>query len=330
MVKQFKYNVCTRIITDRPVLTSPYFLQEDNPGASWTLPNGVVYGGLLATTPRIAASSSPSFPTDVQVVLNLTRTNCGAATVYEIRNFGRSQGAWTAIYSVGFPAVDVIGTLVNVGFTGLEASRPVVSYHGGNGNNYLITWQGKGYGSSVSTTAGGGSGLDIWGVTFTNGSPNPAVNGYSRVNFNATGDQLNASVAGRHTVTNGTSHLFVDVNKGYLSWKGSTAFGGNGNFRTAPGDAQPASPAGSVGNALRAYPNPSDGAVEFQLTLKANERVEQLLVTDVMGRTIEQLPVPAEGATRVTWTPKRRLTVGSYRVKLTTNQRHESQLLERQ
>ena len=319
VVKQFKYNVCTRTGVGEPVVTySPYFLQEDNPGASWDLPSGVVFGTSLSTIPRIAASSSSSNPADVQVVLNLTITNCGIASVYEIRNFGKSLGVWTSSGSSG--------SLVNSAFTSLEANRPAISYHGGNGNNYLITWQGTGYGSSVSTANGGGSGVDIWGVTYANGTPSITNNGYSRVNFNATGNQLLSSVAGRHTVTNGTSHLFVDTNKGYLSWKGSQALGGSSNFRAAPTTAQPA----GLGDALRAYPNPSDGAVEFQLNLKANERVEQLLITDLMGRTIEQLPVPQEGATRVTWTPKRRLPTGNYRVKLTTNQRNESQLLERQ
>ncbi len=247
--------------------------------------------------------------------------------MYEIRNYGRSSGNWSAT-TVNSSGVPVSGVLVNVGFTNLEASRPAIAYHGGNAGNYLITWQGTSYGAGVSTAAGGGSGIDIWGVSFNPSGGAVSASSYSRVNFNAPGNQFASSVAGRHTVTNGTSHLFIDTNKGYLSWKGSTAIGGSGNFRATPGSGQPV-PAIDT-NALRAYPNPSDGAVELQLNLKAGERVEQLLVTDLLGRTVERLPAPAEGTTRLSWTPKHRLPAGSYRVKLTTNQRNESQLLERQ
>ena len=122
-------------------------------------------------------------------------------------------------------------------------------------------------------------------------------------------------------------HLFRDDYAGKMSFKASNGTGGVNQYRpAAPGSGtQPGAQPKALDMGSKAYPNPADGTVYLQVPLREGERVQQVLVTDAMGRTIDRLPVAADtNGAALTWKPAAQLPAGSYFFKLTTTQRSES------
>lgn len=314
VINQFAYGVCNGEAPPALVFsTAPTTY-------SWTLP-----GLNDKIVPRIAATSDPAYPGDVEVVLAwIPGTGCGGgAATFAIRNYGKYKGAFRPNF-----------VLVSQPNTQIEALQPAISYIGGTNGYYAITWTGKNYPITSGTTPG--DDYDVLGVTMlggefvnnTTGTTQPTTPfKYSFVNKVLKLAQQYPSVAGRHLFAGNTMHLFRDDYAGKMSFKASNGTGGVNQYRpAAPGSgAQPGAQSKTPDMGSKAYPNPADGTVYLQVPLREGERVQQVLVTDAMGRTVDRLPVAADAnGEALTWKPAGQLPAGSYFFKLTTTQRSES------
>ncbi|QHJ08189.1 T9SS type A sorting domain-containing protein [Hymenobacter busanensis] len=274
------------------------------------------WGG-VSGTPRIAASGNPQLSQDVEIAINWASGACvprvGPVSYYGILNFGKSQGTFR-------PA----GTSVtNNAYINNPAAQPVVAYYGNYGetkDSYIITWAGADYET--------GQAYDIWGRTLRNGDLEPTGQGLSRVNMRIDGNQVIPSVAGRHlTIPYGAGHLFVDEGNASMVYKMTRAQAGIDHLRTAsqPGRITPeASP-------IDMYPNPFTATVDFRLALQPNEKISQIIITDLVGREQGRLTgKDVIDGQLVHWKPGAKLPSGNYVVKMITNQRTESRMLKKE
>ena len=323
VIKQFAYGAC-KGGGDIPGSLVPV----GSPSSySWELP-----GLNEFIVPRIAASNS-GFTADVEVALAwIPGLGCGGGTqTYQIRNYGKSQGVFRPVPS----ATPLVVSQPNSSPTlasQIESRQPAISYVGGTQGNYAITWTGRNYPATPGTAPG--DDFDVLGVTMNSGQfvyptgpPQPTPYRYSFVNQVLKLAQRCPSVAGRHLYSGSTMHLFRDDYPKSASFKASNGTGGSTPYRLAPagGGTQPATQPAGPGMGSKAYPNPADGTVYLQVPLREGERVQQVLVTDALGRTVDRLPVAADASNEaLTWKPAAQLPAGSYFFKLTTTQRSES------
>ena len=276
--------------------------------------------------PRIAANPNPNstYFHDVEVVMSWAGSGCianlGTRTYNEIRNWGRSAGTWRSSYNVvSIPTVSsqngYADRLPAVAFTGADGT----SYN----NTYSVIWSAFNYPTA-------GNSQDVWSRTLLGGVLQSS--NYSRVNNNATGIQNYQSIAGRYSnVKNQTAMVWYDDNQAQIYYRNPTVQAGSGGLN------RPAAGGSTTGSStpprvLEAFPNPFNTSVDFRVNLQANEVVQSIQVTDLSGRVLDTVPVPAarseaskEAAPAAfSWSPKRSLNTGSYLVRVITNQRTET------
>lgn len=288
------------------------------------------YKGVSDGTPRIAAPSTSGleYSEDFEVVLDWTDYGCptkiGPVVYHEIHNWGKNYDPATQLktFRSGFT---VVSPPLVFDESTTPTMLPVVDYYPTrpatpDANVYVVTWMAKNYPV--------GDAFDIWGRTFIAGVPQS--NHYGRINGpDIDGHQSVPSVSARHSgAARDSYHLFNDEStRQQLSFKELNDYPGGDAF-TTPGGNKSAAPIGHSAPAgkLQAYPNPFSNAVEFSLGLRPQEQVQQLVVTDMLGRVVEQVAVPVEQASNqhLSWQPKQRLPEGSYQVRLMTNQRTET------
>lgn len=299
----------------------------------WNDIEGAGNGGASDGTPRIAApnTSDPARDGDVEIVMDWTAAGCPAAIGpvrwREIRNWGKSYNPATTT-STFRPSYTTVSPPYVSNVTTTPTYLPVVAYYNTDYNltcPYVVTWMAKSYPRNSDL-------FDIWGRTFIAGVPQSndfgRINGLGTADLN--GNQSVPSVAARYSDGSNVSyHLFNDESgRQQLSFKRLDYEPGGVGFVLPGGQRpvkRPAAPTGRAGT-LQAYPNPFSNAVEFSLGLRPQEQVQQLVVTDMLGRVVEQVKVTAEqaGNQHLTWQPKQRLADGTYQVRLMTNQRSET------
>ncbi len=270
--------------------------------------------GVSLSAPRIAAS--PTKPGDVEVVKDAHGVYGGCESggnINQILNYGRSNG--------GFRPNP---TVVNNTIYDDPASEPVVAFYGyeGNPNNqqgdYIVSWTGASYPN--------GSGNDVWARSLRDGDFTSVFgDDYSRVNSNAEGPQRTPSVAARYLGDpKSSSHLFYNEYTSELGYKTTPAPVGTPLARP------------TVVPILQAYPNPFSTSVDFRLSLHKGEVVQSIQVTDLSGRVLDTVPASAikagekDGPSTVSWQPGRPLQIGSYMVRITTNERTSTLPLSKQ
>jgi uncharacterized cupredoxin-like copper-binding protein len=300
-------------------------------------------GGASMGTPRIAASADPLFPQNVEVVLDWKQWDCvegaGQRLYQEIRIFGRS--------AAGFRASPVTASIpFTAGVNSDAVAGPVVTclrFNTTAGNYFHVSWTHAKLPNTA--TPSNSDGNDVWVRSYFENNTNvfAASIAYSRVNSDVSGNQQVPSIAGRYVqnVANGaarTAYFFFDEKNAQVAYKNSITLAGAGG-----GLARPANPAGSTSlpapaevqagqGLIQAFPNPFSTKVDFALNLRPQEQLQQLVVTDMLGRVVDTIELPANQALGkiLQWQPKQRLGEGSYLVKLTTNQRVETLIINRQ
>ncbi|MCC2548895.1 T9SS type A sorting domain-containing protein [Hymenobacter sp. BT175] len=265
--------------------------------------------------PRIAASPNPNTLYDVEVAVDWV-SGCPPLE-YAIYNYGKTGGSFRT------------GPALVAGGPGSQdpAVRPVVAFYGSYPNTreaYIVTWTASRYPN--------GNAEDVWGRSLVQGTL--FGTDYSRVNDKDSGYQGIASVAGRHLDKDfGAAHLLYNAEEELLIYKLTFDVAGQAALRAASAPvikSQPRASQERVG-LMQSFPNPFRESLTLQLQLREGEKVESLIVTDVMGRVVGRIePGPAKPGQPLKWTPKAALPAGSYIVKLVTNQRTETHTLNKE
>ncbi len=254
--------------------------------------------GVTLNPPRVAASPDPARPDDVEVVQAWAGTPCqegfGTRYYYEVRNWGRSGGAFRPNYSL-VSQVQVTGT------SGRPAYDPVVAFYGSESTfsgTYVVAWTGENYPANAN-------GQDVWSRSLNAGVP--LTPDYSRVNYasptnaNPIGNQRTPSVAARYSGTsNAAAYCWADDNTSTVCYRYSTLAAGSGALNRPAADGGTGSTAPA--RRLEAFPNPFGGSVEFRVSLRPGEAVQSIQVTDLSGRVLDTVPTAAGTAARPTGT----------------------------
>ncbi|GAB3856158.1 hypothetical protein GCM10028822_28120 [Hymenobacter terrigena] len=269
----------------------------------------------VVNPPRIAATPNINAPNEMEVVRAQTSGGgCFSGPAHYIFNYGYANNEYHEV------------AVINAEMTDREADEPVVAYYGGDNNKsfynqYIVSWTGRDYEN--------GQGKDIWSRTWLAGL-SAGTGDYSRVNTLTEGDQLHPSVAARYCGDSKSSaHLFVNQTASDLGYKLTNTPAGTPLNRVS-NQGNPTSSTQTPVKAVQAFPNPFTQTVDFSLHLQSQESVQRLQVTDLSGRVLETLTLPAAGEQTISWHPKQALPTGSYMVRMVTNKRTETISLGKQ
>lgn len=294
VVKQFEFDMCDFVITKSNVWSKDITLDP----------------------PRIAATPNLSSPDNVEVVQAGTGGGCFSNSWY-IRNFGYSDTKFRENY-----------TIVNDGVVDHAAEEPVVAFYSGQygeySDKYFVAWTGHQYNTDDTNEE------DIWARTLHSGDAEPDI---SKVNKEFDGTQRTPSVAARYSgESNSSAHLFVNDHTEQLGHKLTPTMIGTDNLDRPGSSVGDDAPSPARAERLQAFPNPFQQQVDFKVSLKPGEVVQQLVVMDMLGRVVETVPVPASQAQQriISWKPKQHVPAGTYSVKLVTSQRTEIAVLKKQ